>query len=96
MEPFVAAQRPVVAGTPIVSAIPVQALGGTPAESGETGFIGAGDVMHPAGNHQTKPSRHPSRSEIVAQRAENALRQFLTAIHGDLPGAVLYRCVAVA
>ena len=55
------------------------------------GFVDAGDVPHPGGDTEGEASERLTVSKAVGDCAEQALRQLLAAVHGDLPGAVLER-----
>ena len=51
---------------------------------------------HPAGDTEREAIERRARFQAVADGAEEPLRQFLAAVHGDLPGAVFQRRVAEA
>jgi hypothetical protein len=59
-------------------------------------LVDAGDVAHPGGDPQAPGIDGRTRLQPVADGAEQALRQLLRAVHGDLPGAVAERRVAEA
>src|SRR5512146_354847 len=48
-------------------------------------LVDPGDVAHPPSDRERQQVDLPSRSEIVAYGAQDALRQLLRTVHGDLP-----------
>ncbi len=51
-------------------------------------LVDAGDVAHPARDPHDEAVDRRAGGEPVADRAEQALRQLLRAVHADLPGAM--------
>ncbi len=63
---------------------------------GGAALVAAGRVAHPGRDAERQPVDRRAGRQPVAHRAEQALRQLLRAVHGDLPGAVAQRRVAEA
>src|SRR5439155_10324360 len=59
-------------------------------------FVAAADVAHPARYSEAEKLDRASCGEIVAHRGEQALRQFLRAVHRDLLRAVRQGGIAEA
>ncbi|VFS82144.1 Uncharacterised protein [Salmonella enterica subsp. enterica] len=62
--------------------------------NGFTLFIDTADVTHPSGDAQRQAAIVIALLQVQTYRVQQTLRQFLTAIHRDLPGAVFQRGVS--
>ena len=61
-----------------------------------SGFIAAADVAHPAGDREREHLDGAASVQVVANGAEEPLRQFLRAVHGDLLRAMRQRRIGEA